>query len=361
MKTNHLLLHVLFVLAFANGLTSCKTQAPKVETEAVYSFPGTEWEMYSPKSMGYDSIQLSRAKDYSDSIKTAGVMVVVKGKLIYEWGDIDVKYNTHSIRKSFLSALYGNYIKEGIIDIDKTMEEIEVDDTPPLSEEERQATIRDCLKARSGIYHPALYESQGMKDLKPERYTEKPGIHWYYNNWDFNVTGTIFTKMTGKDIYQSIYDEIATPTQMQDFTPSDGQYFTGEESIHPAYPFRVTARDLARFGLLMLNNGNWDGKQLIPADWVAESTAYHSDATLYSSDGYGYMWWVARKHNKYPHLYGADIPNGSYSARGAGGHYVMIIPDYDMVIVHRVNTDERNSVSTTEAGKLFQLIMDARL
>ena len=95
---------------------------------------------------------------------------------------------------------------------------------------------------------------------------------------------------------------------------------------------------------------------------MRESTAYHSDAALYGSDGYGYMWWVARDHNKYSHLPYADIPEGSYSARGAGGHYVMIIPAYDLVIVHRVDTDKRgNRVNSEEAGKLFDLILKARI
>lgn len=79
---------------------------------------------------------------------------------------------------------------------------------------------------------------------------------------------------------------------------------------------------------------------------------------LYSSDGYGYMWWVARDCNKYPHLPGLNIPEGSYSARGAGGHYILVIPGYDLVIVHRVNTDIRgNSVSKGEFGKLTSLIL----
>ena len=339
---------------------SCRTEPPQVEVEDQYAFPVETWSEVSPETMSYDVELLGLAKEYAESIQTAAVMVVVKGNLIYQWGDIDVKYNTHSIRKSFLSALYGRAVREDVIDLDNTMHEIGIDDDPPLSEEERQATIRDCLKARSGIYHPALYESQGMKDLKPARYSEKPGIHWYYNNWDFNASGSIYSQLTGNDIFQAIYDEIATPIGMEDFTPEDGTYVTGEESIHPAYPFRVTARDLARFGLLMLNEGNWNGTQVIDADWVKESTSYHSDATLYGSDGYGYMWWVAKDYNKYPHLPNADIPEGSYSARGAGRHYVMIIPDEDLVIVHRVNTDIRNSVSTAEAGKLFQLIMDAK-
>ncbi|HKL67155.1 MAG TPA: hypothetical protein VJ877_04625, partial [Bacteroidales bacterium] len=85
----------------------------------------------------------------------------------------------------------------------------------------------------------------------------------------------------------------------------------------------------------------------------------HSDATLYSSDGYGYMWWVARDYNKYSHLPGVDIPEGSYSARGAGGHYILVIPEYDLVVVHRVDTFERNSVSASEFGTLMKLILES--
>jgi CubicO group peptidase (beta-lactamase class C family) len=325
----------------------------------VKHFPEKHWDyIKNVSTYGYTMEGLKKAKTYADSINTEAVIIVVNGKILYEWGSVDQKYNTHSIRKSFLSALYGNYVQKGIINIDLTMEELGVDDNPPLSEEEKEATIRDCLKARSGIYHPALYESKGMKALKPERYSEKAGIHWYYNNWDFNATGTIFTKLTGKDIFEAIKTEIADPIQMEDYTPQDGNYVSGEESIHRAYPFRVTARDLARFGLLMLNNGKWKNKQLIPETWVKESTSYHSDATLYSSDGYGYMWWVAKDYNKFPHLPGVTLKEGTYSARGSGGHYVLVIPEYNMVLVHRVNTDKQNNrVSKKEFGKLVKLIL----
>lgn len=326
------------------------------------SFPGETWEVVdNPEEFGYSLNKLEAAKKFSDEINTAAVVIVVNGKVIYEWGEVNKKYKTHSLRKSLLSAMYGNYVKNGTIDLYKTMADLGINDEPPLSEEELKATVRDCIKARSGIYHPALYESAGMKARKPERFTEKAGAHWYYNNWDFNVAGTIFKNATGKDIYEAIENEIAKPIQMESFTAEDGEYVTGEESIHAAYPFRITAHDLARFGLLMLNNGNWDGEQVIPADWVEESTRYHSDATLYSSDGYGYMWWVSRDYNKFPHLPNVNLPEGTYSARGAGGHYVLIIPEYDMVIVHRVDTDIKgNRAASGDVGNLISMIIKAK-
>jgi CubicO group peptidase (beta-lactamase class C family) len=288
-------------------------------------------------------------------------MVIHDGVVVSQWGAVAKKFNTHSMRKSFLSALYGEPVRSGAIRLDATMADLGIDDVSGLSVEEKKATVRDCLKARSGIYHPALYETSHMKSLKPPRHSERAGTHWYYNNWDFNVAGTIYERATGRKIFEAIEAEIARPIGMEDYSAADGTYERGADSTHPAYPFRVTARDLARFGLLMLNRGAWEGRQVIDAAWVEESTRFHSDATLYSADGYGYMWWVARDHNKFPHLPGVTLPEGTFSARGAGGHFVLVIPSFRLVIVHRVDTYVRGQeVSDRKFGQLVKLILDAR-
>jgi CubicO group peptidase (beta-lactamase class C family) len=348
---------VLWMLALTSFTFNSHAQTSKTV------FPEKEWQLIAkPEDKGFSSAQLQAAKNYADTIKTAAVMVVVNGSLVYQWGDTDKKFKTHSLRKSFLSAFYGKYVKQGLINLDASMADLGIDDVLGLSEEEKKSTVRDSLKARSGVYHPALYESAGMKKLKPVRHTEKAGAHWYYNNWDFNVLGTIFEKSTKKKIFEVIEEDIAKPIGMQDYSAADGEYVKGEESMHQAYPFRVTARDLARFGLLMLNYGNWNGKQIIDKAWVEESTRYHSDATLYSTDGYGYLWWVSRDFNKFPHLPNVTLPEGTYSARGVGGHAVLIIPKYDMVIVHRVNTDLKDTaVSDAEFGTLVNLILKAQI
>ena len=325
-------------------------------------FPGKSWTVAaSPEERGFSPAKLAEARAYSATIATAAVMVVHDGVVVSQWGDVARKFNTHSIRKSFLSVLYGAPVRNGVIRLDVTMAELGIDDVAGLSDEEKKATVRDCLKARSGVYHPALYETEGMKKLKPARHSVRAGTHWYYNNWDFNVAGTIYEQTTGKKIFEAIGTEIAQPIGMEDYSPADGKYERGADSVHAAYPFRVTARDLARFGVLMLNRGAWAGRQVIDAAWVDESTRYHSDATLYSTDGYGYMWWVARDHNKFPHLHGVTLPEGTYSARGAGGHHVLIIPSYRLVIVHRVNTDGLGPrVNDAQFGRLVKLILDAR-
>lgn len=330
--------------------------------QSVNKYPGKIWDkVQTPEDIGFSSEKLAKAKEFSETLKTAAVTIIVNGEILYEWGDVDSLFITHSMRKSVLSAMYGKYVEAGIIDPNKTMAELGIDDDPPLSEQEKMATIRDCLKARSGVYHSAEAENEAMHRLKPARDMYKPGEYWLYNNWDFNVLGTIFQNLTGKKIFEAMKEDIADPIQMEKFSVENGMSFKTGRSIHEAYMFVITAHDLARFGLLMLRNGKWNEKQIIPESWVKESTTYFSDATKYRYDGYGYMWWVAKDHNKLPHLPNVKLKEGTYSARGAGGHYLIVIPDYDMVFVHRVNTFiPGNSVSSRDIGTLLNMVLEAK-
>ena len=76
---------------------------------------------------------------------------------------------------------------------------------------EKSARVIDLLKSRSGIYHPAAAESEGMEESRPERGIHKPGEAYYYNNWDFNVLGAILEQKTGKNIYTLFAEEVANP------------------------------------------------------------------------------------------------------------------------------------------------------
>jgi CubicO group peptidase (beta-lactamase class C family) len=320
--------------------------------------PGVEWErLPNPESLGWSREALQPAREWSASLKTEAVMIVVGGKVLDAWGRTDERFNVHSIRKSFISALYGLRVHDGTISLRATLDELGVNDTEPaLNEVERSATVADLLKARSGVYHPALYETKRMKEARPARYSHIPGSFWYYNNWDFNALGTIYEAKCGAGIFEDFKRLIADPIGMQDFRVSDGSYVTGDDSIHRAYPFRMSARDMARFGLLYLRGGRWGDRQVVPADWVKESTTSYSDAK--ASGGYGYLWWISVDGR---HLPNWKAPEGTYSARGAGGHYILILPSHDLVLVHRVNTDVRGrEVASADFGKLVALILQAR-
>ena len=322
------------------------------------TYPGKSWRSYgSPEKAGWSSAKLAQAERLASAQDTEAVMIVHRGRIVCEWGDTERPFMCHSMRKSILSALYGIYVEKRAIDIDKTLEQLGIDDkAPSLTRVEKQATVRDLLKARSGIYHAALYETASMTANKPPRGSHKPGTNWHYNNWDFNSLGTIFDNEVESSLFDKFAEDIAEPLGMQDFVPDEHtDYFTGDQSVHPAYPFRLSARDLARFGLLMARQGQWKRDQIVPAEWVSESTTSYSDAG--SSGGYGYMWWVAANGR---HLEPATLPDGTYTARGAGGHYLLIVPQWDLVIVHRVNTFmPDHSVTAHQFGTLLKRILEA--
>lgn len=261
-------------------LVSLSTSVTLAQTAGQQVYPGDVWaKVSSPEDAGYSSERLGEAEEYSKSIATAAVMVIVDGLVLCEWGETNRDYNIHSIRKSFLSALYGIHEEEGNIDISRTMRQLGIDDNEPS----------------------------------------------------------------------------LTDTEMEDYDIDLCNYVSGSNSVHPAYPFRMTARDMARFGLLFLRNGVWEDKQIVPRQWVADTIEPYSDAG--NSGGYGYLWWIAANGK---HLPNVTLEDGSYSARGAGGHYILVIPSQDMVIVHRVNTDRRNRVSSGEFGTLVNMILNAK-
>ena len=333
--------------------------SPSAMIVAADVFPTERWTRCdSPRALGWSTEKLAIAREFSDTIDTAAFMIVQGGVVVDEWGATALPLRCHSVRKSLLSALYGIHVAKGAINLDQTLAELGIDDNEPsLTDTEREATVRDLLKARSGVYHPALYETKAMAAKRPQRGSHRPNTFWYYNNWDFNALATIFERRTARSLFEEFEDQIAEPLRFQDFRRErDTAYVSGDDSVHAAYPFQLSTRDLARFGLLFLRNGKWGDQQLIPADWVRESTTSYSDTG--SSGGYGYMWWVAADRRHFP---GVSLPDGAYSARGYRGQYLVVIPEWDLVICHRCNSFQAGTaVSKTDFAKLLGMIVAAR-
>jgi hypothetical protein len=116
-------------------------------------YPGKTWpRLSSSQQAGWSRERLAVAHEYAnaDSIHTSAVTIIQGGEVVDQWGDIDKKISSYSVRKSLLSALYGIYSSEGVIDINQTLEQLGIDDSPdPLTKEEKQARIVDLLRARS--------------------------------------------------------------------------------------------------------------------------------------------------------------------------------------------------------------------
>lgn len=316
--------------------------APAAEPSAIAeNFPGSTFETTPPEAAGWSAETLASAKSWSLEVApTAAVMIIQHGRIVAQWGDVAAKTELFSIRKSMLSALIGTAIDGHKLDPAATLASLGIDDNAPsLTTEEKTATVRELLEARSGVYHPTLYETPEMARLRPARGSHPSGTFWYYNNWDFNTLGVIYEHATGEGIFAAFKQRIADPIGMLDYQPSDGRYVRGPESDHPAYPIRMSAQDLARFALLYLHEGRWKDRQIVSADWVRASTQSYSQALAERGPGmgYGYMWWIG-----FPSDVGAPtvrMPPNSYFAWGSEGQFAFVIPAYDLVIIHRIDAD----------------------
>lgn len=320
--------------------------APATATE-----PRGTWERTDPAAAGLSAEIGKLGAQYVAAVKPTALLVVRDGRIVAAWGDPAKEVDAASVRKSLLGALYGIAVADDRIRLEATLEELGIDDKQPaLTADEKRATVADLLKARSGIYHHAAHETSDMRSGRPERGSHPPGSYWFYNNWDFNALGSIYRQATGEDIFESFDQKIARPIGMEDFSPTDGRYDLESSSQHPAYPFRLSARDLARFGLLFLNGGQWRGRQIVPAAWIAESTKPHS-TTDRGAFGYGYLWWTLR-----PDVFG----EGAAMASGYGGQKLAILPGKRLVVVQTVaRRADSGGIGTAAFVELLRKIVAA--
>ncbi len=324
--------------------------------------PSDTWQQVrSPVDAGWSAERLAAARTKAESIGSAAVMVVESGRVIAAWGDVERRFRSASLRKSLISVLYGNAIARKQIDLDATLESLGIDDIQPLTAEEKRATLRDVISSRSGVYHPAAKVTRGQLQSRPPRGSHAAGTFWFYNNWDFNLAGNILASATGTDPGQAFLREIAAPVGMQDFRAKDFYWEPEPRTTrYPAFDFRISTRDLARLGVLLLNGGRWNGQRVLPESWIKESI--RPVTPFGDGSGYGYMWWINAESSK---RFGLSLapgatPSGSYAAEGAGAQILFVLPSKNLVIVHRGDTDFAEGVDETKALELIAEIVRAR-
>jgi CubicO group peptidase (beta-lactamase class C family) len=314
---------------------------------------------------------------------SSAMIVLHHGQPLVRLGGCDRPVVVNSVRKSLLSALIGIAVSEGRIELGMTLADLDFDEWPGLSECEKTATIKDLVSARSGVYLPAppptstleyplLRSRDGqahwLYDARPERGAHDPGSRWWYSNWDFNVAGLLYERLTGKSIFLAFERLIARPLGMQHFDPFvHGEYrirrdHLGATPQAPYFHFALSADDQARFGQLFLQHGRWGREQVVPEDWICESTTPVSKTGLPALFAhYGYMWWVEARP--------AAERARAYFAFGAHGHFIAVLPDLDAVLVLQSTSSDRTEQITEDdfeeavilLRRLLPTITDMRL
>jgi CubicO group peptidase (beta-lactamase class C family) len=254
-------------------------------------------------------------------------LIVKNGALVYEryfrnWSQTRTA-DIQSVTKSFTSALTGIAVGDGAVkSIDETVAGHYPEYfTPFLTPAKWKITIRHCLTMTSGWTENAEDRLWKYADdwreatiLSPLRST--PGTSYFYRNGPVHLVAGIVEKQTRKSLYQYAKERLFDPLGIVPFD------WSTDRQGHPsgAFGLQLTPRDMAKFGYLFLREGRWEGRQIVPREWVEESTADHvaADATT----GYGYLWWL-----------NSTAGHRIISARGSYGQYICIVPDLDLVVV----------------------------
>ena len=307
--------------------------------------PRIDWKISTPEAQGLNPMIVAELYNEAAHLKTIyGVLVIKNGRLIAEGyfnkGSIEQLSKRASVTKSYVSALVGLALKERCISsVDQKM----IDFFPEVADQitdqrKKNITIRQMLQMRAGypweetdsVYWNTIWSGRYIHPIVDIPLTADPGTRFHYSNLTSDWLGIIVARACNNDLKTFGQKHLFGPlgVTLGNWTRDLNGYYIGSGDIE------FTARDLAKFGVLYLNDGKYDGKQLVPASWVKASLQNYSDDITgagikegrvgrYLYDiGYGYQWWNAK----------AGEHHFEY-AWGHGGQFIALLKDLDMVIV----------------------------
>jgi CubicO group peptidase (beta-lactamase class C family) len=345
------------VILVLSMLIGCGPSTEDLEAVDYKPLPGDDWKVSTPAEQGLDPMLVAELYHNAAELETLyGLLVIKNGHLIAEGyfneGSVDKKALLQSATKSYYSALVGIALDQGFLSsVDQKMMEFfsefadQIDD--PRKE---QITIRHLLQLRAGFpgeeSDPALWEAflkggtattagRLLRLIAEFPLTSDPGTEFQYSNVSSHLLGVIVArscdmdlKSYGQEYLFSLIDSEVGDVWGQD---RDGYYYPN---------FFFTARDAAKFGLLYLNDGEYEGIQVISSDWVHDSLQTYSqdgynNVGRFRDIGYGYQWWSASVGDHRVNF-----------AWGHGGQLIVLLDKFDMVIVvtadpfHQQHDDE---------------------
>ncbi|MEE4601815.1 MAG: serine hydrolase [Desulfobacteraceae bacterium] len=345
---------IFFFLAFFNENAVCK----QIKTREYW--PTGDWKASAPEQQGMDSAKLLIADEFiQNRLPDAFSLLVVKnGYLVFEkyysWGSPEKIAVVHSVTKSVTSALIGVALDRGYLDsVDQKLidffPEYVTDDLDPRIKE---ISLKHILTMRAGFSWndrgPVMRDWYTSEDWA--KFTiqlplgTNPGDKFNYNSSISHLLSIILTKSTKTSTLDFAKQNLFEPLGIQSgFWRQDPQgYHIG------GFGLGFSARDLAKFGFLYLNNGYWDGQSIVPEQWVKQSTEQQIQAfshPFYGTFGYGYQWWVKQVDGC-----------SSFRAWGRRGQYIVVVPELDLVIAVTSNPGLPYPPTSIHYSPLFDLV-----
>ena len=282
------------------------------------------------------------------------LMVLRHGQVIAEgwWTPYDAahKHVLYSLSKSFTSTAVGFAVAEGKLSIDDEVLKFFPDDAPTNTSNNLKAMrVRDLLMMSTGHQDEpsAAGDVISAKSFLAQAVPHLPGTHFKYNTAATFMQSAIVQKVTGQTVLDFLQSRLFKPLGIAD--PVWDANFQGISL--GGYGLRVRTEDIAKFGQFYLQKGSWNGKQLLPAEWVAMATAKQtSNGSNPKSDwnqGYGFQFWRCR-HN-------------AYRGDGAFGQYCVVMPDQDAVVAITSGVKDMQAVLNIVWDKLLPAMKSEQL
>jgi CubicO group peptidase (beta-lactamase class C family) len=328
-------------------------------------FPGESWEETSPESQNVDSVKLKIAVsyllDHSGRNGVKRLFIIRNGRVIWKGAEANLRQRVWSVTKAFTSTAHGLLIEDGKCSLETLAKDYNPKD---LAEYYPNVTLRHFATMTSGydgIGGSYDFDEQGRGDqnalVNPLPPFFVPGTKYQYWDEATQQYGCVLTKIAGEPLHEFLKRRIFRPIGISgtDWEPdSTGKVpnWTGG--------LVISASDLARFGHLFLNKGNWAGKQLVLASWVKEAISVQVPPSIpnaLASSGrkgsgvYGYHWWpngiTPSGKRRWP-----NAPLCTYSRSGYNNNDLFVIPAWNMVIV-RLGLDQREDEITVAEYNVF--------
>jgi len=290
------------------------------------AWPGKEWETATPASQGMDAETLDKARAWLESHNSKSGLVVRHGRIVAEWyfadADRTSKFAAYSTSKSLSSMATGLAIADGKLALDQTVGKYLPDAAP---EGKRAITVKQLLSMTSGVHNDPQV---GQKDdlfsyaVKTVAMDHAPGAKWDYNNTGLALLSPVFSKAVGQPIDEFLNERVFEPIGM---TADDWTWERREGLPLPYSGCHTTARSLGRIGLMVLNQGRWKDRQVVPASWLKESVGPSQDLNA----SYGYLWWN-NTTGKWP-----NVPKDAFAALGKWDNNIFVVPSQDLVVIRQ--------------------------
>ncbi|MFK8060448.1 MAG: DUF2306 domain-containing protein [Polaribacter sp.] len=285
--------------------------------------------------------------------QTTSMLVLENGKIVYEYGDVSEISNVKDVKNSILSMLFGKYIENETINLQETIGDNNINDYLGLLPIEKQATINNLLTSTSGVFYSDSDRRKYTLFKRKERGSVQPGEYFTYNNWDYNVASYLLEKKSGNNFHTAIEQQLAIPLGFQDWNIKNQSKNYTKNSQFDTYQTHLSTRDMAKIGQLMLQEGNWNGKQLISKDWIKKTTSsvipidtvrvrIGGDISSPLQETYGYLWWGFDRFYDNPDF------DRAYTAWGSSGQFITVIPKRNVVVVHKTKLDYLTHLKLSE-------------